>query len=176
MTIRRMEAGDVDRICQEFRNQNWPKPREVLEGYWEKQERGSLRVFVAQEGTDIAGYVILRPVPEAGPFAGKPLPEIGDLIVFIPFQRRGIGSALLDAAEKAAAEGSGRVSLGVGLHSGYGAAQRIYAKRGYLPEGSGVWYQDRPLEPYAPCRNDDDLILYMCKNLKNNTGRIIHGP
>ena len=31
------------------------------------------------------------------------------------------------------------IYLGVGLHSGYGSAQRMYVKRGYIPDGSGVW-------------------------------------
>lgn len=51
----------------------------------------------------------------------------------------------------------------VGIHSGYGAAQRIYVKRGYIPDGNGVWYQGKPLEQYAPCCNDDDLLLFMSK-------------
>ncbi len=90
--------------------------------------------------------------------------------MFIRFQRRGIGSRLLEAAEKAAASSGSAVTLGVGLHSGYGPAQRLYVKRGYIPDGSGVWFRDQPLEPYADCRNDDELILYMSKKLKREGG------
>ncbi len=43
--------------------------------------------------------------------------------------------------EALAAETSDTVCLGVGLHSGYGAAQRMYVLRGYVPDGSGVWYE-----------------------------------
>ena len=86
-----------------------------------------------------------------------------DFNVLQKWQRRGIGSALLDAAESAAFSMCDRVSLGVGLHSGYGSAQRMYVKRGYVPDGSGVWYQDRQLPEMAECRNDDDLILYLSK-------------
>lgn len=53
--------------------------------------------------------------------------------------------------------------LGVGLHSGYGSAQRMYIKRGYIPDGSGVWYNNMLLEQNAQCRNDDDLVLYLIK-------------
>lgn len=31
------------------------------------------------------------------------------------------------------------VCIGVGLHAGYGSAQRMYVKRGYIPDGTGVW-------------------------------------
>ena len=73
----------------------------------------------------------------------------------------GIGSRLMDAAEHA-----DTVFLGVGLHSGYGSAQRMYIKRGYIPDGSGVWYRDAVCAPYADCRNDDDLVLYLSKKLR----------
>jgi len=57
------------------------------------------------------------------------------------------------------------VYLGVGVHSGYGAAHRMYVKRGYIPDGSGVWYQGKQLGQYAQCCNDDDLLLFFSKNL-----------
>jgi len=94
------------------------------------------------------------------------IPVISDLIVFEKYQRKGIAGKILDAAEQKASELSNNVQLAVGLHSGYGAAQRIYAKRGYVPDGSGVWYKDSPLEPYDDCQNDDDLVLYLLKNLR----------
>ena len=79
-------------------------------------------------------------------------------------------TASQEAAEKAAASSGSAVTLGVGLHSGYGPAQRLYVKRGYIPDGSGVWFRDQPLDPYADCRNDDELILYMSKKLKREGG------
>ena len=69
----------------------------------------------------------------------------------------------MDIAEKIAAIYADIVYLGVGLHSGYGSAQRMYVKRGYIPDGSGVWYQDKICKPYEECKNDDDLVLYFSK-------------
>lgn len=57
------------------------------------------------------------------------------------------------------------VCLGVGLHSGYGAAQRMYVLRGYVPDGSGVWYEGCVWDQYAPCVNDDELNLFLSKKL-----------
>ncbi len=48
---------------------------------------------------------------------------------------------------------------------GYGSAQRMYVKRGYIPDGSGVWYQDKICAPHGDCKNDDDLVLYLSKKL-----------
>ena len=71
----------------------------------------------------------------------------------------------MDAAEAVAARYADTVYLGVGLHSGYGSAQRMYVRRGYIPDGSGAWYKDRVCEPYALCENNDDLVLYLSKRL-----------
>ena len=69
-------------------------------------------------------------------------PEIVDFGVLEKYRRNGIGSRMMEIAEKTAAKYADAVYLGVGLHNGYGSAQRMYIKRGYIPDGSGVWYQD----------------------------------
>ena len=65
------------------------------------------------------------------------------------------------------------VCIGVGMYPGYGAAQRLYVKRGYVPDGSGLWYRDRPLAPMAPCANDDDLVLHLSKKLQRHQLRLL---
>ena len=112
---------------------------------------------------EAAGYTTLLPQAPAGPFAGMGWPEVCDFNVLEKFQRRGIGSRILAVAEDLASQTSGTICLGVGLHSGYGTAQRLYVKRGYVFDGSGLWYRDKPLEQYAPCAADDDLVLYLSK-------------
>ena len=42
----------------------------------------------------------------------------------------------------------------------------LYVTRGYNFDGSGVWWNDKPLGEYEPCENDDDLNLWMSKKLK----------
>ena len=37
--------------------------------------------------------------------------------------------------------------------------------RGYIPDGSGVWFNDKQWEQYELCVNDDELILYLSKKL-----------
>jgi GNAT superfamily N-acetyltransferase len=90
-------------------------------------------------------------------------PMIIDLYVFQRYQKKGIGSLLMDAAESYAFMYAHIVTLGVGLHHGYGQAQRLYIKRGYIPEGSGIWASDEIATPYATVINDDDLNLYLYK-------------
>ena len=76
-------------------------------------------------------------------------------------------------AEDLAAQVSDTICLGVGLHSGYGTAQRLYVKRGYVFDGSGLWYRDKPLEQYAPCAADDGLVLYLSKKLVRREFRLL---
>jgi GNAT superfamily N-acetyltransferase len=89
-----------------------------------------------------------------------------DFGVLEKFRRKGIGTRLMDVAEQIASEKADTVTLAVGLHSGYGSAQRMYVKRGYIPDGSGVWYDTSPAVPYQNYCNDDSLLLYFSKKLR----------
>jgi GNAT superfamily N-acetyltransferase len=163
LTIRSMEQVDAKAFHMAFSLQGWHKPIELFSNYYSQQENDEKKVIVAEVGGNVAGYVTLLPEATTGPFALQNIPEIVDFNVLEKYQRRGIGSKILDVAEQLARQHCCCVSLGVGLHHGYGSAQRMYIKRGYIPDGSGVWYQNKQLEQYALCVNDDDLILYMKK-------------
>ena len=165
LTVRPLEQEDCEAFPRGFAAQGWEKPRSLFQRYLEEQGRGERRGIVALWEGEQAGYLTLLPEAPAGAFAGKGWPEICDFNVLEKYQRRGVGSRLMQVAEELAGEASDTVCLGVGLHSGYGAAQRLYGKRGYLPDGSGVWYRDAPMEPYGPCAADDDLVLYLWKKL-----------
>ena len=163
--IRSMVQEDSQTIYNELLAQNWHPSKEIYDGYYMDQESGKRYVFIAEYQGNIAGYTTLFAEATTGPFANKGIPEIVDLTVFIKYQKKGIGNIILDVVEKVASEISNTVSLGVGLHSGYGAAQRIYVRRGYIPDGSGVWYMNEQLGQYSNCCNDDDLVLYLSKAL-----------
>ncbi len=165
LCIRPMKESDIEAFLHAFTAQGWEKPRKVLTDYFADQCSGRRKVFVAELNGEPVGYATLLPNDPHGPFANRQIPVVNDFNVFLPFERQGIGSAIMDAVEAEAKKTSDVISLGVGLHSGYGTAQRMYIKRGYVPDGSGVWYQDQPLAPYASCRNDDELVLYFIKRL-----------
>ena len=93
-------------------------------------------------------------------------PEIQDLNVLPRFRRRGIASAMLDRAEGEAARRSPVVAIGVGLHPGYNAAQVLYVRRGYVPNGLGVTYGDRFVKEGESVPFDDSLVLHLTKELE----------
>lgn len=165
ITIRSMRQEDSQVIYDELLAQNWHPSIEIYDGYYTAQEAHIRYVFIAEYQGRIAGYTTLFLEAITGPFANRGIPEIVDLGVFNKYQHKGIGSTILNVAEKKASEISKTVSLGVGLHSGYGVAQRLYVKRGYIPDGSGVWYKNEQLGQYCDCCNDDELVLYLSKAL-----------
>lgn len=166
LTVRDMLPKDAEILFDTYLSYGWHPDIQTYENYYSQQQAGARLVFIPVYRGRVSGQCTLLLSPEQGPFAGSGYPEINDLTVFFDVHGRGIGSRLLDVAEKEAAKLSDTVCLAVGLHSGYGPAQRIYAKRGYVPDGSGVWYKGRQLEQYAPCVNGDELLLYLSKTLK----------
>ena len=164
-TIRNMIKSDIESLSHGFMNQGWHGSEEVLARYFLEQESGEREVLVAEIDGAVAGYITILPSAKHGPFASI-CPELSDFNVFEPFRNKGIGNRLLEKAEQGVKRFSGKVCLGVGLHLGYGPAQRLYIKRGYIPDGTGVWYRNKPLEMGASCQNDDDLVLYLSKDLQ----------
>ena len=164
-TIRNMIKSDIESLSHGFRNQGWPGREEILARQFLEQESGDREVLVAEIDGVVAGYVTILPSAKHGPFA-EVYPELSDFNVFEHFRNQGIGNQLLEEAEKRVKFVSSKVTLGVGLHSGYGPAQRLYIRRGYIPDGSGVWYRNQPLEMNATSQNNDDLVLYLVKEFE----------
>ena len=163
-SIRKMQESDIKNLSRGFISQGWPSREEILTRYFKEQESGEREVLVAKVEGAVAGYITILPCAKQGPFAGM-APELSDFNVFEPFQNQGIGNLLLEEAEKRVRLISDKVTLGVGLHLGYGPAQRLYIKRGYIPDGTGVWYQNHQPAMNVVCEDIGDLVLYLSKNL-----------
>ncbi|ABX43489.1 GNAT family N-acetyltransferase [Lachnoclostridium phytofermentans] len=165
LTIRDILIEDAGVFYNTYLSYGWHPSLETYLGYFKEQQENKRKVFVAVYEGNVAGICTLVLSPEEGPFGNQNIPEIVDFGVFFDKNNLGIGNKLLDIVEGEAANISDLVYLAVGVHSGYGAAQRIYVKRGYIPDGSGVWYQGKQLGQYAQCCNDDDLVLFFSKNI-----------
>jgi len=159
-----MQESDIQDLSRRFISQGWPGREEILARYFLEQECGEREVLVAEVEGALVGYITILPCAKQGPFA-EIYPELSDFNVFEPFQNQGIGNLLLEEAEKRVRLISDKVTLGVGLHSGYGPAQRLYIKRGYIPDGTGVWYQNHQPAMNAVCEDIGELVLYLSKNL-----------
>jgi GNAT superfamily N-acetyltransferase len=145
-----------------------PKPREQYERYLREQWEGRRSVLVAFLRGVFAGYLTINWHPDYSPFRETGTPEIQDFNVLPRFRRQGIGTRLMDEAERAVSQRSSVVGIGVGMSPDYGAAQRLYALRGYVPDGRGLAWDGRALPRGAAVTVDDGLSLYLTKDLADN--------
>ena len=167
LVIRNMMPSDAPVFTEEEAAQGWHSDIGKYLQRLQDQEEGKCISLTAEYLGRPAGYINVYFHGTGGAFADKGWPVIVDFGVLIKYRKKGIGSRLMDVAEQIAAEHADTVYLGVGLHNGYGSAQRMYVKRGYIPDGSGVWYRNRPCTPYDTIyTNDDDLMLYLSKRLR----------
>jgi hypothetical protein len=72
----------------------------------------------------------------------------------------------MDAAEAEIGARTAVAGIGVGLYAAYGSAQRMYARRGYMPDGRGVVYDGVPVAAGTTVHVDDDLVLMMTRHLR----------
>jgi hypothetical protein len=63
---------------------------------------------------------------------------------------------------RSAAAGSRALEIGAGLSGEYGPAQRLH---GYIPDGWGACQGQRPLRKGMQVCIDDDLIIWLTKDL-----------
>ena len=166
LVIRHLRETDIAPIVAGEIAQGWHSTPQKLEERLAHVAAGRAVAFAAVWDGVPVGYVSLYDGPIHGPFVGRGYPEIVDFNVLEKYRCRGIGSALLGVCEDLAATRTDTVTLGVGLHCGYGAAQRLYVLRGYVPDGSGIWADSNIAEPYTMVENGDGLVLYMSKKLK----------
>jgi GNAT superfamily N-acetyltransferase len=170
ISIRKLRASDIAIIVDAFGRANWPKPASIFETYLQEQLTGARLVWVAYVNDQFAGYVTLNWQSQYPSFKAQNIPEIVDLNVLPAYRKIGVGSLLLDTAEKKAATRSKVVGIGVGLYAGadggYGPAQRLYVKHGYIPDGKGVTYNYEPTIPGNSYLLDDDLVLWFTKKFR----------
>jgi GNAT superfamily N-acetyltransferase len=165
MRIRLLEERDIQVIADAFMAIGWDKPRSQYQRYLAEQEAGRRTVLIAFAEGAFSGYLTIHWYPDYPPLRAGGIPEIQDLNVLPSARRRGIGTRLMDEAEREVASRSATVGIGVGLDPDYGPAQRLYVGRGYVPDGRGVTSGGRFVKYGDRVRVDDGLVLHLVKDL-----------
>ncbi len=166
LEVRPLAAQDVDGVSADFAAVGRSSWGERVARYLKAQEAGLRDVLVAVADGRFAGYLTVIWQSDYGPFADDGVPEINDFNVVPELRRQGIGSRLMDEAERLIARRSDVVGIGVGLYADYGLAQIMYAQRGYVPDGRGLMRHGRPVAAGTEVTVNDDLAVYMRKQLR----------
>lgn len=164
--IREIEAGDTEMIASAFQAIGWNKSESQYRNYLKEQEEGKRVILVAFSEGNFAGYGNIIWSSSYVPFQKKGIPEVSDLNVLPPFRRKGIATSIMDCAETMISKRSDHAGIGVGLYADYGAAQRMYVGRGYVPDGLGITYEWKPVTGGQQVRADDELVLWLVKEIK----------
>ena len=165
-TIAPLAADRVDWLEREFARLAWAKSPGYFQKVLAAQERGELVMLVARTGERLHGYLKVVWQSEYAPFREHGIPEIQDLNVVPVSRRRGVATRLMDRAEALIAERSPFAGIGVGLHPGYGPAQRMYVRRGYVPDARPLMWHDRPVVEGQDVKLDDDLVMHLTRRLR----------
>jgi GNAT superfamily N-acetyltransferase len=166
LQIRCLNQTDPHVMAAAFSSIGWFKPAALFQRYLVEQASGTRLCWVADLDSAFTGYVTVNWQPTYPGFAEKQIPEIQDLNVLPCFRRKGIGTALLDQAERQIACGSEIAGIGVGLHPGYNDAQKLYGRRGYFPDGRGVTYRNRYVHEGEYVIVDDELLLHLIRRIR----------
>lgn len=156
---------DIPVIARAFEVLGWDKSSFVYQQYFEEQARNERCIWVAWYNDVFLGYVTLKWQSDYPSFRTQGIPEINDLNVLPNYRGQGVGSKLLGLAEAEARKKGQYVGLGVGLDLSYGNAQKLYVKRGYIPDGLGITYNHEAVNWGTSVPADDDLNLWLIKTL-----------
>jgi GNAT superfamily N-acetyltransferase len=163
----KLQAAHVPRIAATEGGAAW-KSDGRWNRYLNEQSRGLRLVLLAEVDHAIVAYGSLAWVSQNPLFRSARIPEIQDLVVAESHRRAGLGTRIVRALEdRARASGCHRVGLGVGLYRDYGAAQRLYWRLGYVPDGEGVSYKNMVAPPMSTVIVDDHLVLWLVRDLSS---------
>jgi GNAT superfamily N-acetyltransferase len=164
--LRELSEGDREALAAVDGGNGWNADADLWAGYLAEHRVGRrLSVIAWAEGAPVGyGGLVWRPAYE--PFRAVGVPEIDNLGVDVKVRQQGVATRLIGFFEERARErGARAIGLGVGLYADYGPAQRLYFKLGYRPDGRGITSANLPVAPMARVRLDDDLVLWLTKDL-----------
>jgi len=165
-SIRLLESRDIPQIAEAFEKLGWDKPASQYERYLADQVFEARAVYVAFVEDEFAGYLTICWTSTYPPFRAAGIPEIVDFNVLPKFRRQRIGTVLMDRAEGEILRVSDVAGIGVGMTADYGAAQRLYIIRGYIPDGHGLYQRNHFPTHGEQITVDDDLALFLTRKLR----------
>lgn len=168
IALRDMRPEDITVLAHVFCF-DWTTRQDSLEKwqrYYGEQQYNMRKIYIVERKDHPIGYGTLLYQSEYPHFKDAGIPEINDVWISSHERGRGLGSILITHLEdNAKSRGFQVIGIGVGLYADYGAAQRLYVKLGYIPDGKGITYNYLPVCPGEKYPVDDALVLWLIKSL-----------
>lgn len=162
--VRPIREEELDALCEAEGDKSEENIR-YYQRYLTWQKEGACTFLIALLNSEIAGYVFVLHQDRWGSMAGARQPGLADLQVF-PWNRRcGVGNALLEKAEEIASQYGNTLHLDVHITAHAGQALRLYFRRGYQPDGRGVYHKYKQYDSVLGKVDPEDLTLLLIKAL-----------
>lgn len=162
LKVKQASANDIEILDDIIQRLGYRKDQ----GYFQQCFDNGRDVFIGEVSGLAVGYALFNRKPGYALFQRLNIPEIQDVNVVAEARKKGVATALIQHIEALAkGESYAAIGIGVGLYAGYGAAQRLYIKMGYVPDGQGISHDRQTVEPMQAYPVDDDLCLMMTKKL-----------
>lgn len=165
IVVRNIFDDEISALCKAEGNESVDNVQ-YYERYLNWQKEGECAFLIASLDGKIAGYVFLLFRDRWGSMANQGIPGLADLWVFPSCRGHGVGNALLKEAESIAVKHSNILHLDVHVTAEAGAAHRLYFRRGYVPDGKGVYFNYKPYDPSMGNVDPESLTLSFIKHLQ----------
>lgn len=168
LILQSLQEGDIPGLVETF-NFSWTSleaTQEKWKKYYAEQKANIRTVCIAKVQDEFIGYGSLLKVSEYPDFKDNGVPEIHDVWISEEHRGNGFGKRLVQHLEKMAQrDNNKKIGIGVGLYKDYGRAQKLYVHLGYVPDGQGVTYKYQPVVPGDSYPVDDDLVIWLKKDV-----------
>lgn len=165
LTFRVVQPSELAAVKQEVKTAFFSGDEATIEENFQDHANGASTTILGYEAGRLVGIVTIRWHSRYPPFRDRQIPLIQNIEIRYEDRGRGIGDQMMERAEQEIALRSPLAGICVGIFDAYGPAQRLYVKRGFVPDGRGVCNPQTPLQEGQQITVDHDLLLWLVKDV-----------
>src|SRR5579862_4513084 len=167
LTFRIVQPDEIAAVKEEVKPVFFSGDEATIEDHFQEHENGASTTLLGYEAGRLVGIVTIRWNSRYSPFRERGIPLIQNIEIRYEDRGRGIGGLMLERTEREIARRSRLAGMCVGIFDSYGPAQRLYIKRGFVPDGRGVCHPVEPLKEGEIVTIDHDLLLWLVKDVSH---------
>ncbi len=165
LTFQVVQPDEIAQVKQEVKAAFFSGDQATIDDNFRDHENGASTTILGYESGRLVGIVTIRWQSNYALFRERNIPLIQNIEIRYEDRGRGIGNLMLEKTEQEIALRSAVAGIVVGISADYGPAQKLYARRGYIPDGRGVCRGAEPLLHGDTVTVDHDLLLWLTKSV-----------